>query len=311
MSEAIFFPGLVPTTFSTISEFARADRFARRRFAEADDVLGYPLLDAYATAKVYDWEIFEAGFMALTLALADWTVNEAGVVPRLCGGQSFGLLIGAVFTGTLTYADGLRLVRDSVRVEIDYFGRLAEPLGCHFFYRLESAAVDRLVEEFLADGDWVEVSVYLDNAVHAVSGTLSALSRFEQRIRQLGGVPFYTLNRAEHCSAVAELRSRLEREVYGQFEWRPARVPMLSDVDGGLRTDGEQIKQDLLDGWTTPVHWSTVSTGLLDAGIRGVHVVGPRNMFAQMTNNTVPTVMVTPKAVAQYAERGLPAAKVR
>lgn len=298
--DALYFPGLVPTKFSSVEDFLRTDDYAHARIEVADDVLGYSLLDAYAEAEVYDWEVYESGFMALTLALADWAVEHVELNPVLCGGQSFGAIIAAVFTGALPYEDGLRLVRSSTKVEVEYFDGQPEPLGCLFFYRLDSARVDELVAEFRADGRDVEVSIYLDNAVHAVSGTLADLQLFEERVRESGGYPFYTMNRSEHCSGVRPLRDRLETEVYDAFSWSTPKWPMLSDVSGRLLTDPEAIKQDLLDGWVTPVRWSTVVDGMRAAGAEHAHIIGPRNMFARITNNALPTDVITPKKVTDH-----------
>jgi [acyl-carrier-protein] S-malonyltransferase len=297
MTHAVFFPGLVPTTWSAIADYVTEDPAARDRFGAAGEVLGYDLAAAYATADVYDWEVYEAGFMALSLALADWSVRDGGLAPSVCGGQSFGSVVGAVFTGALSYEDGVRLVRDSVRVEQEWFEAQEVPLGCLFLYRLSEQAVDRLVQESCAAGRWAQVSVHLDNSVHAISGSIPTLGLIEQRVREEGGYPFYTMNRAEHCPAVEGLRLRLADEVYGRLTWHGAAVPMLSDVDGTLLTGGAEIRDDLLAGWTTPVHWSVIVGGLQEAGVERVHVVGPRSMFARITNGVLPTDVVTPKVV--------------
>ncbi|MEY8040579.1 hypothetical protein [Saccharopolyspora cebuensis] len=296
--DALYFPGLVPTKFSAVEGFLRTNDYARSRISVADEFLGYSLVDSYATAEVYDWEVYESGFMVLTLALADWALDHVEIDPVLCGGQSFGAIIAAVFSGVLSYEDGLALVRGSAAVEVDYFDGLAEPLGCLFFYRLNSRQVDELVAEFREVGRDVEVSIYLDDSVHAVSGPLADLDPLAERIRESGGHPFYTMNRSEHCASVRPLRDRLETEVYDQVRWRVPRWPMLSDVSGRLLSDPEEIKRDLLDGWVTPVHWSTVVDGMRTARADHAHIVGPRNMFSRITNNALPTDVITPKTVA-------------
>ena len=304
VADAIYFPGLVPTTFPAIADFLTENEFAKRRLALADEVLGYSLIDAYEKAEVYDWEVFEAGFMALSLALADWATEHLDLRPVVYGGQSFGAIVGTVYAGVLDYADALRLVRESTRVELDYFGGLAEPVGCFFFYRLDSETVDKLVAQCLAEGHRVEGSIYLDNSVHGVSGTMTGLERLRELVADAGGYAFYLMNRAEHCSMVMELRQRLETEVYGRFSWRRSELPMLSDVTGELLTDPAAVMKDLLDGWISPVRWSTVVEGIRASRAERAYIIGPRNMFARLTGNSVPTAVVTPKAVMEYPEKG-------
>ncbi|GAA2804836.1 ACP S-malonyltransferase [Crossiella cryophila] len=304
MADAIYFPGLVPTTFPAIASFLQENEYAQARLRAADEVLGYSLIKAYEHAEIYDWEVYEAGYMALTLALADWADDHLDLSPVVFGGQSFGAIIGSVYAGVLSYADGLTLVRESAKVELDYFAGLAEPLGCFFFYRLDGPAVDRLVARCRAEGRNVEASVYLDNSVHAVSGVMADLEYFRELVREEGGFPFYLMNRAEHCTMVAGLRQRLETEVYSKLDWRPARVPMLSDVTGELITDPQAIMTDLLDGWVTPVRWATVVEGIRRSRAEQAYIIGPRNMFSRLTGNTVPTAVVTPKAVEDYRVKG-------
>lgn len=304
MADAIYFPGLVPTSFQSIETFLKENPYAQERFRAADEFLGYSLIEAYEHAEIYDWEVYEAGYMALTLALADWADDHLDLSPVVFGGQSFGAIIGCVHNGVLSYEDGLRLVRESAKVEVEYFEGLAEPLGCFFFYRMDSPTVDRLIAQCQAEGRQVEASIYLSNSVHAVSGRMTDLEHFRELVREAGGFPFYLMNRAEHCTMVTALRTRLENEVYRKLNWRPSRVPMLSDVTGELITDPEAIMTDLLDGWTTPVVWSTVVEGLRESKAEQAYVIGPRNMFAQLAGDSLPTAVVTPKAVLEYPAKG-------
>jgi [acyl-carrier-protein] S-malonyltransferase len=294
----------VPTTFPAVADFLSDNEYARARLAVADDVLGYSLIRAYEKADVYEWEVFEAGFMALSLALADWAADHLDLDPVVYGGQSFGAIVGAVYAGVLDYADALRLVRESTRVELDYFGSLAEPVGCFFFYRLASEEVDQLVARCLSEGHRVEGSIYLDNSVHAVSGTMTGLRRVRELVMAAGGYPFYLMNRAEHCSMVSRLRERLDDEVYRRLRWRRSWLPMVSDVSGKLLTDPQEVRADLLDGWVTPVYWSTVADGIRDSGADRAFVIGPRTMFSRLTSDVVPTAVITPKAVAEYSRKG-------
>ncbi|MEG3631895.1 ACP S-malonyltransferase [Streptomyces poriticola] len=295
MSLVLFFPGLTPTRYDAIGDFVTTHRHAARRFAEADEVLGYSLVEAYRNASIYDWEVYQSGYMALTLALADWAEEHYGERPELCGGQSYGAVMAAVRAGALSYPDALRLMVRSVRVEQDYFSSQPEPIGCHFFYKLSYDTVRKLIEEFRAQGSWMELSVAFDASVHAVSAHQDTLVRFEQRVREEGGMPFYTVDRAEHCSALAGLRDRLADEVYTTATWHDTSIPMISDVDGRCLTSGEEIKQDLLNGWTTPVHWRTVMDGISRAGGDRVWIPGPRNMFARISNRAFPTRVISPK----------------
>lgn len=300
--QALFFPGLVPSRYSAIADYIENDPYARHRFTEFSEILGYSLVEEYREADIYDWEVYELGHSAICLALADFAVEKLGVEPTVVVGQSFGSFVGALFSGVLSIEDTVRLVQESTRVELDYFENLPQAVGCLFFYRMTSKDVHDLVQEgaVQSEDSWLEVSIDLDTTVHAVSGTVPELERFRQRVKEKGGFPFYMMNRAEHCSRVSGLRDRLDHEVYEHLNWRKASVPMLSDVDGKLRWDGTEIREDLLDGWVTPVVWSTITEGLLSANVGTAHVLGPRNLFSRMTDEYVTTSVVSPRKVMQF-----------
>ncbi|NNG36688.1 ACP S-malonyltransferase [Nakamurella aerolata] len=293
--DAFYFPGLVPVRFETLEPFLRADPHIRDLLPTVDRVLGYPLLERAADAEIYDWEVFEAVHVVVGLALARGLTSRSAVRPELVGGQSFGAVTAAIHAGALDLADGMRLIAASTEVEVDYFAGLDRQVGTLFFYRLATHQVDQLVAAARAAGHQLEISVYLDNLVHAVCGPLDELNIFADQVRHHGGHVFYLMNRAEHCGSLAELRHRLEIEVYQHFRWNDPTVPAISDVDGSTLTTGAQISADLTKGWVTPVRWSLVADSLIASGVQRIFVIGPPSMFTRLVGRSVPTVEVSPR----------------
>src|SRR5699024_4179344 len=98
---ALFFPELVHSRYSTISEYIANDPYARHRFTELSEILGYSLVEEYREADIYDWEVYELGNSAVCLALAEFAVEKLSVEPTVVVGQSFGSFVGALFSGVL------------------------------------------------------------------------------------------------------------------------------------------------------------------------------------------------------------------
>lgn len=300
--DTLYFPGLVPTPFSAMADFLSVNEHARRLLPVADDVLGRPLLDAGRDAAIYDWEVFEIAHVVMGLALAATAGERHDLEPLACGGQSFGAITAAIFAGALDLVDGLQLIRASTRVEIDYFESLAEPVGTLFFYRLTADQVEGLVTE---SGHDLEIAVHLDNLVHGVCGTLVALEDFADRVRAAGGHIFYLMNRSEHCRSLQPLRDRLDREVYRVTPWSDPLLPLVSDVDGSWMTTAARVRDDLVDGWVTPVHWSLVADALADGGAERIFVVGPPSMFTRLVGRRATTVEVSPRSLARELVGGV------
>ena len=295
-ADAVYFPGLVPTPFASLAAFLTGNEHARRLLPVADEVLGYRLLDRGRDADIYDWEVFETAHVLVGLALARGAERVTRTRPIAAGGQSFGAITAAVHAGVIGLADAVRLIVASTREEIAYFESLSTPVGTLFFYRLTTTQVTDLAAAAAGAGRPVEVSVHLDNLVHAVCGTLDDLEDFAGRVRRAGGHVFYRMNRSEHCRSLDPLRLRLEQLVYRQFSWRDPQVPLISDVHGGLLPSGSAVMTDLLAGWVTPVHWSVVADGLTASGARRILVVGPPSMFTRLIGRSVPTVEVSPRS---------------
>ena len=294
--DAVYFPGLVPTPFAALAAFLTGNEDAQRLLPVADETLGYRLLDRGREADIYDWEIFETAHVLVGLALAQGIERATGTRPVAGGGQSFGAITAAVQAGVIDLADAVRLIATSTRVEIDYFDSLPTPVGTLFFYRLTARRVAELVAEAAAAGQDLEISVYLDNLVHAVCGSLDDLDDFAGRVRRAGGHVFYRMNRSEHCRSLEPLRRRLKHEVYGRFRWQDPQHPLISDVHGGRLDTGAAVMADLLAGWVTPVHWSVVADGLTGTGAARIFVIGPPSMFTRLIGRSVPTVEVSPRA---------------
>ena len=72
--QALFFPGLVPSRYSIISEYS--ERSLRpspfHRIKRNSGVF----LGGYREADIYDWEVYELGHSAVCLALADFAVGS-------------------------------------------------------------------------------------------------------------------------------------------------------------------------------------------------------------------------------------------
>lgn len=301
---AFYFPGLVPVRFETLEPFLRTDPFAGQLLPVVDRALGYRLLERAAGADIYDWEVFEAVHVVVGLALARGLTERSGVRPQLLGGQSFGAVTAAIHNGAIGLADGIRLIARSTAVEVEYFAALDRPVGTLFFYRLSTDQVSELVAAAGTAGQHLEISVYLDNLVHAVCGPMDELTGFADQVREHGGHVFYLMNRAEHCPSLGGLRSRLETEVYQRFHWNDPELPTISDVDGSTLTTGEQISNDLTTGWVTPVRWSLVADSLVASGVRRIYVIGPPSMFTRLVGRSVPTVEVSPRQTGQQPTPG-------
>jgi [acyl-carrier-protein] S-malonyltransferase len=307
MRSVVLFPGLAPTSFAAIGDFLERSGPGRRRIAAADEVLGYSLLAAFRDAGAGRWAVYDCAYLACTLALADHLHDqldgpvgfaaEPVAPPVACAGLSFGGFPAAVYAGGLDYADAIRLVSRSADRQARHLAALPEPAGCHFFYRLDRAAVEEIVAELREAGRWIEISADLGLTVHAVSATMQTLELVRQRVSERGGSPIYTMDRPQHCAAMTELRDELGERVYPGARFRPPAIPVISDVDGSSVRSASQLSWTLLQGWTEPVHIQVTLDALRRHRIERVYLVGPRTMFGRLLGGLFDVVVVSPETV--------------
>ncbi|MGW4896333.1 ACP S-malonyltransferase [Kitasatospora sp. NPDC004240] len=282
MTAGLFFPGLVPLGADDVDRLLAHSAPARRRFDRASEVLGHPLAEALRDAGEADWETIDAACLTSALALADSAEEWLDPAPALCTGVSFGGLPAVVRSGGLDFADALVLVVRSARIQARYLAERPEPGACLFLIGLTAGQVGELAARLAAAGHWIEVSAHLGPDIHAVSAAPGTLALFQEEMRALGGRGFHTMNRPQHCRMLAPLRAELERDVYRVTPFHRARLPVLSDIDGTLLREPEELRTFLLDGWVEPVDIDTTVRGLRAAAVDRLYLAGSRNLFGRL-----------------------------
>src|SRR4051794_37168024 len=87
---AIVFPGISPCRFDDVAKFMLIHPAARALVAEADDRLGYSLVDRYREATDEYSEFARVAFLVNCLAPAHWAEDALDLRPQVCVGASFG-----------------------------------------------------------------------------------------------------------------------------------------------------------------------------------------------------------------------------
>lgn len=297
MTTAIVFPGLAPSTYETVKDFVEENPYARRRFAEADEVLGFSLIDAFKDAQEEDWEINECAFLVNTVALADYAVDHFSLDPAYCVGSSFGATAGAVFTGSITFREALWLSYQSTVREKAYADKNLKGYQSDFIYRYPLEKARKLVKEYAQKGEWLEIASYLSDDLMAVCGKEHVIQEVKKRVRQEKGISLFTMNRLIHCSELKEIREQLGREVHSQVTFGPARIPMISDIDGSIFDQPHTIKTTLLDEYDRAIRLDLAIETMKQAGIEKVHIIGPRNIFGPLMRDAFDVQLISPETV--------------
>jgi [acyl-carrier-protein] S-malonyltransferase len=276
------FPALGPVRRNELGKFLMISPFAHERMAVAQEVLGYHLADALLEGDDDYSEAVQLAFFVACLSLADLAEQRHGVAPEYCAGPSFGERTALVYTGALTYPEGLRLVELIARIEHEYFAVEHTGIVTHSFVRVSPEQLKGLLSGLEAQGEWYDVSGYLDQDFSMVSLHERALPAFKAAISACGGYSMSTMRPPAHAGVFGELRERIAREIDARFVLRPPRIPVVSYQDGVLLDDPAALRSALLDGFVKPIRWLDTVRSLQGLGVEELCFAGPDSMFHRL-----------------------------
>lgn len=302
MSTAMVFPGMAPIRFADIGKFLILNPVARDLVAEADDRLGYSLLNRMRENDSAYSEYAQVGFFVSCVALARWAERELGVEPTVATGPSFGEKPLTAYVDALPFADAVWLTAGMARCLEEYFATEHTDVVTHSFVRVPRETV---AEALAGLSDWSEISCYVDHDFHMVSLRERHLEWLERTVRAAGGLPLYTMRPPMHCAAFEPLRRKAEDEVLGGLTFADPRMPVVADQDGTVVTTGAGIRAMLLDSIVEPLRWPEVVATLRRLEVERVCVSGPDSLFGRvaLTRNTFEVLAVNPTTAMRPRQR--------
>ncbi|MFB7055968.1 ACP S-malonyltransferase [Streptomyces vinaceus] len=308
---ALVFPGMGPVPFAEVAKFMLVNPFARKLFAEADEVLGYSLFERFKEAEGDYSEAAQVAFLVNCLALALWVEHEFEEQPAFCTGLSFGEKAAAVHSGALSFADGVRFTARFAHTLDAYFAEEhPEEVATQSFARTPRARLDEVRAELAEQGEWNDVTCVVDEDFAMLTLRKSRLEWLQERLRALGGMPLYVMEPPLHSPAFGGLRRRVEEEVLAGLSFRDPHLPVVADQDGAVLTTGEEVRNLLLDGCVRPVDWPGVLGSLRDKGVGTLYVAGQDALFGRVgaATRNFKVVPVNPRLVMRPRRRTATAA---
>ncbi|MFG2912098.1 ACP S-malonyltransferase [Kitasatospora sp. NPDC048298] len=283
---AMVFPGMGPATFDDVGRFMVANRFARELVTVADEVLGYSLVDAFREAEGDYSEAAQVAFLVNCLASADWAQDALGVEAEAVLGPSFGEKAAVAFAQSLSMPEAVRMTAELARCMDEYFGQEHTDIVVLSFVRTPEEKLGEILAELDEQGEWHDISCYIDEGFYMLSLRESRVEWMQQRLRAIGGMPLYTMRPPLHSGAFAGLRDKAEREVLSTLHFTDPKLPVVADQDGALLTTAEQVRTMLLDSIVRPLRWPDAVAGLKRLGVERVCVAGPDSLFGRVPCTT-------------------------
>lgn len=302
---ATVFPGMGPSQFEDIAKFMLLNPFARKLVAQADEVLGCSLFDAYRDAEGQYSEHAQVAFVVNCLAFAQWAEDTICAQPDLIAGPSFGGRAAAAYSGSISFAEVVWLTSKLAHVMDEYFTAQHPDIVTHSFVRTPAPELAKILDELTEAGHWHEISCHLDHDFFMLSLRRGQVDWLKRRLSSVGGLSLYTMQPPMHASIFTGLRDRVDAEIFSQITWADPVLPVIADQDGTVLRTGEGVRNMLLDGFVKAVRWPEVVATLQRFQVRKLYVAGPDSMFSRVacTSRNFEVVSINPRLVMQPRAR--------
>ena len=272
---AFIFPGQGSQTVGMGKDLAEKYPLARQTFEEADEALGYKLSQICFDGPEEQLRLTEITQPAiLTASIAALRVIETRMPkPSFVAGHSLGEYTAHVASGTIRFADAVRIVRnrgkymqEAVPVGV---GAMAAILGMEL-EKVTAVCQDAAQSEVCAPANInsPEQIVISGNTAAVERGAKLADERGAKRAKLLPvSAPF-------HCSLMKPAQDRLEEDLNKLNTQKPV-YPVACNVEAVLVTDEQKARETLIAQVTGAVKWDPCMRLLIGQGVQTFVEIGP------------------------------------
>ncbi len=275
---AFLFPGQGAQHVGMGKTIAAQYPAAARLYEQANDILGYDLarLCFEGPADELDSTVISqpAIFVTSLAALEKLRTDSPDVVLacEMAAGLSLGEYTALVFSGALSFEDGLRTVQQRGQAMQDAAD--ATPSGMVSMLLLEIPQVEEICEQARGEGT-LQIANYLCPGNTVVSGNNAACELAAELADAAGGraVPLAVAG-AFHTALMEPADQRLA-EALASVEIKAPEIPVYSNVDAETHSEPADLKDILVRQVVSPVRWEDSIRAMLAAGIDEFYEIGP------------------------------------
>lgn len=284
---ALIFPGQGSQHAGMGRKVAERSAAARAAFDEASDVLGFDVTRIVMEGSEKDLRktaTTQPAILAVSWAYLSYLRERASargkaIVPSHVSGHSFGQFSAAAAADSISYADALSLVKERGRIMTTWSKK--RPGGMASIIGPTDEDVRDVCQQVSPDGD-VGVAAVNGPGQTVISGTLAALSRAVETLKEKGRVVQLPISVPGHFPKMAEARDELRRKI-DAIEFRDPASPVVSSLTGRVLTTADEVRQELSDQMTGAINWMRAFLEMRKAGVSAFFEVGPGNVLSNLS----------------------------
>jgi [acyl-carrier-protein] S-malonyltransferase len=274
-SIAFLFPGQGSQTVGMGKDLFDKFPVARQTFEEADGALGYKLSQICFEGPEEQLRLTEITQPAiLTVSVAALRVLETGAPrPAFVAGHSLGEYSAHVASGTFSFADAVRTVRNRGK-----YMQEAVPVGVGAMAAILGMDYDKVaaVCQDAAQGEVCAPANINSPEQIVISGNTAAVERAAKLADERGAkrAKLLPVSAPFHCSLMKPAQDRLEADLDALKLQKPV-YPVACNVEAELVTDDLRARDTLVRQVTGSVKWDQCMRLLIAQGVQTFIEVGP------------------------------------
>lgn len=256
----------------------------RETFEEAEDALGRNLTTLCFEGPEEKLSLTQNTQPCLTVCetAVYRLLTASGVKPDVLAGFSLGEYSAMIAAGVISFEAGIKLVE--MRAKLMQTAVPNGQGGMLAVLKKDEGAVRELCDE-VGEGIW-PVNFNCPGQI-VCAGKTAALDKAEEiaktnkmiTVRLAVSVP-------SHCILMKEAAKELEKYA-SRIVFDNAKIPIASNVDGKIETDGSLLKKKLIRQLTEPVMFEKSLRNINESGIEKYIEVGPGKVLAGFVKKTL------------------------
>lgn len=277
---ALIFPGQGSQSVGMGKYLYEKYPLARQTFEEADDALGYKLSAICFEGPEDQLRLTEITQPAiLTVSVAALRVLETRIPkPAYVAGHSLGEYSAHVASGTFSFADAVRTVRNRGK-----YMQEAVPVGIGAMAAILGMDLDKVTAAChdAAQGEVCEPANINSPEQIVISGNTAAVERAAKLADERGAkrAKLLPVSAPFHCSLMKPAQDRLKDDLDALALQKPV-YPVACNVEAALITDDLRARDTLLRQVTGSVKWEQCIRLLIQQGVGTFIEVGPGKVLS-------------------------------
>lgn len=278
---AFIFPGQGSQVTGMGKDICENYSIAREVFNTADDLFGQSIKNICFSGSsefLQRTEIAQPALLTVSVALSKILMSE-GITPAFLAGHSLGEYSALVCSEVLSFESAFKLVK--IRGEL--MARAGEKVPGTMVAVIGSnkKELEKDCMDFSVD-DSVVIANYNSPDQIVISGTLDGIEEFSLLLKNKGyKVLPLNVSGAFHCHLMQPALEELV-EAIEDTEFKDAKIPVLTNVDGSITWDKKKFKEKLKWQLVSPVLWEDCVRSMISQNVDGFVEVGPQKVLSKL-----------------------------